>query len=703
MQNFSKRFSILPVLLLMGLFFVLTSPIATAQDTEDLRENFQVETLLLAEKTHITAGEPFWLAVHQNIQPEWHVYWRNPGDSGLETRVNWIAPQGFDFSPLQFPVPKKIPFSGLLNFGYEGQVTYLLQVIPPKTIDTDTITITANLEWLVCKDICIPESVTRTITLPVKTTAAQKTSHAQLFDAARALWPRPAPFEQRLDMKDGLFHLVLENFADYVGSDIFDDLYFFPHSYGFVDYQSPQNYEWQGKNLVISLMPATDQIAENYGGVLSISENGTNYGFELLQDAPLFTPSPRQMEKQAQEAITLGLSMALLFAFLGGLILNLMPCVFPVLSIKALGLVQKADKAPISMRLHGLSYTAGVILSFLALAALLMVLKQGGAQIGWGFQLQSPIFVGFMVLLFFAFGLSLFGLFHLGGRFVGFGQKWAQKEGYGGSFATGVLATIVATPCTAPFMASAMGLALTLPTLQAMLIFAFLGLGLAFPYLLIASVPALARLLPRPGAWMERFKQFMAFPMWGAAIWLIWVLNLQTGAHGLLIILSSLLAMGLAVWLFSINSKWLGGAVLVLSLVLPLYLMTAQKPEAQTSQTNKTNTMAAQTFSQERLQDALAKNRPVFVNMTAAWCITCKANERIAIDQPQTMRAMLDANIVYLKGDWTNRDADISAYLESFGRSGVPLYVLYPRDGGAPVILPQLLTPSILMEHFTKI
>jgi thiol:disulfide interchange protein DsbD len=409
-------------------------------------------------------------------------------------------------------------------------------------------------------------------------------------------------------------------------------------------------------------------------------------------------------------ADTVGILTALLFAVLGGIILNLMPCVFPVLSMKAMALIRHAEKQPRTVRLHGLAYALGVLACFAVLAIVLLALKASGAAAGWGFQLQSPVFVAAMAYLFFLLGLNLSGVLEIGGSAMGMGGGLAARSGYAGSFFTGLLAAVVSTPCTAPFMGVALGFALTQPAALSIIIFLALGAGFALPYLLLTFVPALVRLLPRPGPWMERARQFLAFPLYASVAWLIWVLAIQTGPDGVFAALGGMVLIGFAVWLWNIARNMTGirgrltaraaslaSGALALALIVGLSIAAPGGPAAPATG-QVANGPRYESFSSERLTALRTAGKPVFVNMTAAWCITCLVNERVALSSTAVTERFNSIGITYLKGDWTNGDPQITALLESFGRSGVPLYVFYGPGDAKPVLLPQLLTESIVLE-----
>jgi thiol:disulfide interchange protein DsbD len=418
-----------------------------------------------------------------------------------------------------------------------------------------------------------------------------------------------------------------------------------------------------------------------------------------------------EVSTPANATQVIGFFTALVLALIGGIILNLMPCVFPVLSIKALSLVSHADQSPAQIRLQGVVYTLGVLVSFALLALLLILLKAGGAQIGWGFQFQSPLFVLALAYLMFAVGLSLSGVFYIGGAAVGVGTSLTDKPGYSGSFFTGVLATIVATPCTAPFMAAALGYALTQPAVKLLAIFLSLGLGLALPYLLLTSWPRLQRWLPRPGQWMERAKQVLAFPMYAAAIWLVWVLVQQAGVDAIVVALGGMLLIAFAAWLYnstlasSNTARNLGTisalVLLLLALVIGYRGVKSSSAIAATSSI-KTAEQNWESYSDSRLRELLGEGKPVFLNFTASWCISCLVNERVALSDVKVKESFKQAGITYLKGDWTNRDAEITNFLKKFNRSGVPLYVFYPAGKSSePRELPQILTPDMVISAVT--
>lgn len=612
--------------------------------------------------------------------------------------VSWDAPQGFEFGDIQWPVPEKLPFGPLTNYGYEGNPVLLQDLKLPNALAEGPVTLTTNVDLLVCEEICIPESHTASLTLN-GVQAGQPLSIA----SAQAKLPLAVGWEAQFE-EDGDVLSVEISTDQITAFSQTESIVLFPEDWGLVDNTQDSQAVIEGNKLVItqkrgerdvSDIPVTKMVVayEDPQG----KQKSVRFSALMKDNQNLFMIGHGGTEPN------LTILGAIIFAILGGLILNLMPCVFPVLSMKALSLCKLKGEEEKTARLHGLAYTAGILVSFGVIAGLLLILKSTGAQIGWGFQLQNPVIIIALAYMLFLIGLNLFGFFEITGNFVNFGSSLTQKSGISGSFFTGILATLVATPCTAPFMGAAMGFALVQPAAISMLIFLSLGLGLALPYLALSFIPALRHLLPKPGAWMETFKQFLAFPMFASAIWLVWVLSQQAGPSGVLQVLLGILFIAFAIWIFkykNLFAKSLGVLGLVTALS-PLF-MAMPVPQDQTNLSGN-----AIEFTPDNLESALSTNDPVFVNMTAAWCITCKVNERVALNIESTQSLFKNLNIQYLKGDWTNQDPDITEYLNSFGRSGVPIYVYYksPNADGirpAPVVLPQILTPGIVEEILTQ-
>jgi len=687
--------------------FMLAMPLSAIAQETSTNENL-VQIRLLAEHGTVSGGDEIWVGIEQSIAPHWHTYWVNPGDSGTITKADWKLPAGSSISNIEWPTPKRLPYGPLMNYGYEENVALLQKLKLPQDIPEGTITLSADIELLVCKEECIPEYGTYTLTLNGEQSATE--NNAAYFEAALSKLPIEADWKAEFHQDDNSFKLDVTLPVD-IASDIKPEtLAFFPIDWGLIENAKPQSALLNDNTLSFTQSKGERNYKDLETSkflVTHINNEGRQNSFKITatskatESAVAITPALEQSET----GITIG--KALLLALLGGIILNLMPCVFPVLSIKALSLVKIADEHPNLAKLHGLAYTAGVILSFLVIAGALLILKSAGAQIGWGFQLQNPIVVGGLAYLLFIIGLNLMGYFEFGNGLGNVGNKLTQGQGLNGSFFTGVLATLVATPCTAPFMAGAIGFALTQPAIVNLAVFAALGLGLALPYLALSFAPALQKIMPKPGAWMNTFKQALAFPMFFAAIWLVWVLSKQAGPTGVLQILIGMGVIGFAIWLWGVTKGKAAKAFTLILFVIAAFMLIMPTAQMSDTKTGEQTKEFGEVFSPEKLETLLAESDdPIFVEMTAAWCITCKANHAIAINIPPTKKAFTENNVRYLIGDWTNQDPEITKYLNSFGRNGVPIYVYYAarnaQTGQRPKaqVLPQILTPGSLSKLF---
>ena len=647
----------------------------------------KVQASLITDAAVAVPGEPFKLGLRQDIAPGWHTYWQNPGDSGAATTLDLDLPEGATAGSIQWPAPEALPYAGLMNYGYEDKVLLAREVTLPETWPTGIpALIRAEATWLVCADVCIPESGSYEILVE---TAPQVLSSADAaaFAATTATLPRPAPFEARFAPDDGSLSLSLDGGPPFAPGI---EAHFFPTVPGLVEAAAPQTVRTDGTALVLDL-PLVEgaDVPGHLEGVLTLAEplpDGTVRQAFTIDAAPGSAP--------ASGTGPGGLAGTLALALLGGLILNLMPCVFPVLSIKALHVLRHQGQAA---KVAGIAYTAGVLATFGALGLLLVALKATGVAVGWGFQLQEPLVVMALAWLTTAIGLWLLTGYTVGVGLMGLGGG-GLSDGPLGSFLTGCLAVVVAAPCTAPFMAGALGFALTQSAPVALPVFLALGLGLALPFLLLSFVPALQRLMPRPGAWMERFRQALAFPMLATSAWLVWVLGLNAGGEALLAGLLGLVVLGFAFWLGGLDTRparALALAAALASLVLPAVRLTGPGVGTAAATEGVTIVPPAEPFAQARLDALRSEGRPVFVNVTAAWCLTCLVNERVALAGPGFEALLGRFNTAYLKGDWTRQDPAISAFLDRFGRSGVPLYAVFPPEG-EPELLPQLLTPAIV-------
>ncbi|MBK8529325.1 MAG: thioredoxin family protein [Rubrivivax sp.] len=664
----------------------------------------QVSAELVAHAPEgVAPGKPLWLGLLIEHQPHWHTYWKNPGDSGLPTTLQWQLPAGAAAGDIQWPTPRKLPIGPLMNYGYEGRLLLPVPVSLKSMPAGDTLDVQLKAEWLVCKDVCIPESGEFSLSLPVRAATA---AHAALFAAAQATQPQKvagAVASARIDGAD----LVVEVAglpADWHGRTM-DVL---PETPGLIDNAAKPRSAWAGDRWTtrLAIDPQRSDSPSTMPAVL-ISDGqaaGLQLQVAVTSPWPAAAAPPPALPTLVEARVdlpaappALGLGPSLLFALLGGLLLNLMPCVFPVLSLKVFGFAAHAQQRR-QLLAGGLAYTAGVVLSFMGLAALLLALRAGGEQLGWGFQLQSPFFVAGLAALFTLIGLNLAGVFEFGSVLPARWSAARARHPMVDSALTGVLAVAVASPCTAPFMGASLGLAVTLPAAQALAIFAALGLGMALPYLLASAWPAVARALPRPGPWMVNFKVLMAFPMFATVVWLVWVLGQQTGIDGAAALLGALLALAFVAW--ALGSPTLGtrartglGALSVLLLVAALsWALPAFKTEAAASTADASERW--QDWSPQKVAELTAAGKPVFVDFTAAWCVTCQYNKRTTLSRPEVLADFEARRVVLLRADWTRRDARITAELARLGRSGVPVYALYAPGATSPRLLNEILSAS---------
>jgi thiol:disulfide interchange protein/DsbC/DsbD-like thiol-disulfide interchange protein len=671
-----------------------------------------VRAQLVSEVSSVGPGQSFWVALEFNIRDGWHTYWRNPGDSGQATTLKWALPPGFTAGDIVWPTPHRFELPPLVNYGYAKHAVHLVNVVAPKDLKAGApIMLSAKASWLVCADVCIPEDAELQLKLPaIAQPGAADPAAAALFAAARAELPSAAPAVTNARIQGDRLVIALGKEWGATLPQI-KSLAFFPYEEGGIEYAAPQtlNRIQDGLEIAMKIGDRPPGQGAIHGVLLATEQLGNDVSIVPMEIAAHLSNAPAPGTR-AQSATSL--PVLLLFAILGGLILNLMPCVFPVLSIKAIGLVEQAKKQPAAVRTKGLVFAAGVVSSMLALAAVLLSLRAGGEQIGWGFQLQSPLFVTLLVYLLLAVGLNLSGVFEVGGGLAGVGDGLTQGDGYRASFFTGVLTTLVATPCTAPFMAFAVGAALTQPAIIALSIFAALGLGLALPYLLLSFAPWMRRALPKPGAWMDTLKQFFAFPIYASAAWLVWVLAQQTSSIGLGAALAGAILIALAAWAYQKSkSSSAAGRVaalvtatlaVLLAFLLPMHFADVAAASSSAAAGGAHGAEEWQPFDAAQVAKLSAAGRPLLVNFTASWCLTCLVNERNAFSDSAVREVFRNKGVTLMKGDWTNRDPAITQALAAFGRAGVPLYVVYnPRPGSTePLILPQLLTASVVQGAF---
>ncbi|HEX3347778.1 MAG TPA: protein-disulfide reductase DsbD domain-containing protein [Acetobacteraceae bacterium] len=625
---------------------------------------------LMSDTDAIAPGQPFRLALRLRLAPGWHTYWRNPGDAGAPPQLTLSLPPHATASEIAWPTPARQREGPLMTYGYQGDVVLPVTVTGAAA---GGMNVTAQAQWLVCDNICVPEDGSFTLHLPQGTPAPS--AEAALFRATEAHTPRPAPWQARIG-PDGTLDVAGVELAPATVKAAA----FIPDESGAIQDAAPQPLSVSDGHLQLHLAAAK---FAPLAGLLLVTDATGQAGSYAITAAPA-----------PELHAALPLARVLWLAFLGGAILNLMPCVFPVLAMKALGLARLSAAERGHARAHALSYTAGILVTFAGLCAVMLALRAGGAAAGWGFQFQSPAFVAAMAALLFAAGLNLAGVFAIDAGRAGIGQALAARGGHVGSFFTGLLAVLVATPCTAPFMAVAIGAALLASPLAAISVFLALGLGLASPYLLLAAIPALTRLLPRPGPWMETLRRVLAIPMIGAAAWLVWVVGQGWGETALALTCLGLLAVAAATLALRRAQRARGGRATYAGLALAVVAVVAFVVAVGASPPSSAPVAerGGEPFSAARLAALQSEGRPVFVNMTAAWCVTCLVNERLALSPDAVREAFKAHRVAYLKGDWTRQDPQITAFLQAHGREGVPLYVYFPGDGRPPSVLPQILT-----------
>ncbi|HEY4174438.1 MAG TPA: protein-disulfide reductase DsbD domain-containing protein [Rhodopila sp.] len=659
--------------LLMAMLMVFAAGSAHALESAPVSSKRAVATLV-TETDAMQPGQKFRVALRLRMADGWHTYWKNPGDAGVPPDLT-IA--GVTQSAIDWPTPRRVAEGPVMTYAYTGEV------LLPVTVTTQTGVLKAHADWLVCKDICVPEEGDFTVTLPVGT--PKPSVQAALFAAHDRTVPRASPWTARISPDGTLFVQGPELTPATV-----TDAWFIPDQPDRIQDDAAQPLSVRTGGFTLSLKLAKGfQATTDLSGVLSVVDRTGMQTAVVVNAAPGAPPAPAMPP----------LGQILVFAFLGGLILNLMPCVFPILAMKAVGLARHAGQG----RGHAIAYTAGVLVTFVALAAALLAARAAGTAAGWGFQFSSPVFVAGMTWLLFAVGLNLSGVFQVGASLAGTGRGLAHGRGMAGSFFTGLLAVLVATPCTAPFMGVAVAAGLAAPPAVTVLVFAVMGLGLAAPYAALASMPGLARLMPRPGRWMEVLKQALAFPMYGAAAWLVWVVSQEAGPGGVLATAAGLVLVGFAGWVFgttqvaSQRPRRFGQTLAAIAVLMALAVLSGVAAVPVGGATEATAS-GAEAFTPKRLADLRSAGKPVFVNMTAAWCVTCLVNERVAIGTDQVRKAFASDDVTYLKGDWTRQDPAITAFLRQNGRDGVPLYVFFPAGGGEPEVLPQILTEGEVLR-----
>ncbi|MGZ3722371.1 MAG: protein-disulfide reductase DsbD family protein [Bdellovibrionales bacterium] len=651
---------------------------AQAKDFSSWRKYSQAE--LIRETTGFTPGAAGTIGLKINLADHWHTYWLNPGDSGTAIHLSFKASHGVKIERVLFPIPEREQSGPLISFGYSHQVLFPIELSLAKNLDPgSSVSVDVDIEWLVCEDVCIPAFDSLHIDVPVVTLDnVSPSADFPLFQNTRALIPQIVADYPHFTANGDEVMLKVPDAR--VQDKLID---FFPFRASGVTNVKPQLVgnvlQFERSNVSVA---GPDRV-----GVLVVRnrESGKLQAYQFGDSGWKF-----DAKKSAGDESLLWM---LLSAFIGGLILNLMPCVFPILSIKLLSLIKLAKAHPREVREQNLAYVAGVLVSFLGIALFLSLLRSAGNLVGWGFQLQSPVFLALLCWLFFALSLNLLGVYELDLLNANLGHKLTRFGGPWGSFFTGVLAVIVASPCTAPFMGVALGFGLAQPTYVLLATFLCLGLGLAFPYLLFVIFPSWVNVMPRPGAWMKTLKQVMAVPLLLTTLWLLWIFGQVRGVNGVVIVLTGCVALGIALALHRKAVQVIAGVILLAGIVL---IYKSQIISAQA----EVESGLWQAYSDARLSELKGKN--VFVNMTADWCLTCKVNERLVFDDEEVQSIMKAKNIIWLKGDWTQRNEEITRFLNRYDRVGVPFYVLYSLQNPGGTTLPEVLTKSSFIEFINK-
>jgi thiol:disulfide interchange protein DsbD len=688
------------------------APVTTAHVTAEL----------VSEQAALVPGTTATLALRLAIERGWHTYWRNPGESGLPTTLAWRLPPGYAAGDIVWPAPRALPAGPLVNYGYEGEVFHLVPLkVPADAPAGSTVSLSARADWLVCKETCIPEGADVTLAMPVAAQAGESRWHADIA-STRAALPKPLPAGWAVRAEASGPRIALELSPPANAPDP-GRLRFFAEVERRIEASAPQTDTRSPDGRRVLELPVSHELNGAFvalRGVLTAERGLAADGAAVKAvalDIPIagsVTAGPKpavaagsDLALEPPAASNLSLPAALGFGLIGGLLLNLMPCVFPVLSLKALGLATTHHAGRHALRVDGAAFAAGVVLAFAALGAAIVGVRAAGEQLGWGFQLQSPAFVSALAILFFVMALNLSGVFEFGTLVPSRVATWSHANRHWNSFGSGLLAVAIASPCTAPFMGAALGYALGERAHVTMGVFVALGLGMALPYLALAWFPQWRRVLPHPGAWMERLKQLLAFPLYATVAWLVWVLGAQAGNDAVIRIGIALVLVAFALWAWrawrsGARRVWSGvataGALVALLVAWPLFaadrVAAADAPPRGDAARNADEWQA---WSPDRVAVLVAEGRPVFVDFTAAWCITCQVNERLVLKDARVRDAFAKANVALVRADWTRRDAAITQALAALGRSGVPVYVLY-RPGREPHLFPEVLQRQAVVD-----
>ena len=663
----------------------------------------------------VQPGKPLWVGLQIAHQPKWHTYWKNSGDSGLPTVLEWQLPAGITAGDIAWPTPKKILIGTLANYGYENTVLLPVPLTVAKNFNGEQLDIKLKAAWLVCEKECIPQEGDFTLSIPSKSSTALQ---SQVFQAAFDAAPKPlAAGASQIDVSAKAIKIALSGLpATLTGKD----LAFFPETGSVIEPAAQWTQSWQGSVWTAQIplsgqrteSPAVMPIVVAFGSASYRIEAPVKGEWPKVAAATQLPPAlDTALKANASSGaapiqaptISLTLWVALLGALIGGMILNLMPCVFPVLAIKVVSFVKVKDQR--TRVATGLAYTAGVTLSFLALGALLLALRAAGEQLGWGFQLQSPAVVAALAVLFTLIGLNLAGLFEFGNFLPSRVASLQAKNPTVDSFLSGVLAAAIASPCTAPFMGASLGYAVGLPAVQALAVFAAIGLGMALPYLAASAIPAVARMLPRPGAWMVTFRQLMAFPMFATVVWLVWVLGQQSGIDGAGALLGLLVLMALSIWALTLKGRTRSVIATLSIAAFALFIWSTGKNITKLQENNVAVAAKSdgwQPWEPGRVEQMTSSGQSVFVDFTAAWCVTCQYNKKTTLSNALVLADFEEKKVTLLRADWTRRDPAVTAALAQLGRSGVPVYVIY-KPGRAPVVLSEILSVEDVRAELAKL
>ncbi len=669
----------------------------------------QVRAELLAwAPDGIEPGKQVWLGLRLDHKPEWHTYWKNSGDSGLPTVLEWQLPEGITAGDIAWPTPKKIRIGTLLNYGYENTILLPVPITVAANFTAAQLDVKLKAAWLICHKECIPQEGEFALSIPVKSSTGL---NGKLFQATFDATPKPLPVgSSQIDVAATSANSIKVSLSGLPAALQGKTLVLFPETGSVIEPAGAWQQAWQG-SVWTAQLPLSSQRSESPSVMpLVVAVENVAYRIEVpvkgewpkVAAAAVISPALEAALKANANTPPFGLLAALLGAFIGGLILNLMPCVFPVLAIKVVGFVQVKDQA-VRVR-RGLAYSAGVVLSFLALGALLLGLRAAGESLGWGFQLQSPAVVAVLAVLFTLIGLNLAGLFEFGNFLPDRLANLHVKNPTVDAFLSGVLVTAIASPCTAPFMGAALGYAIGLPAVQALAVFGTIGVGMALPYLAASVIPAVARALPRPGNWMVTFQQLMAFPMFATVVWLVWVLGQQSGIDGAGALLLLLLLLALCVWAFTLKGRpqLILASISVLLLALALWSLGPNVVKLQNRPPAAQLTGDWQAWEPGRVEQLTAQGQSVFVDFTAAWCVTCQYNKITTLSNASVLADFADKKVALLRADWTNRDPEVTAALSQLGRSSVPVYAIY-KPGRAPVVLSEILSVDEVRAELAKL